>query len=77
MSKTNMRYWLCQVTGWGVWGLIIMYFNLVVFGDRFQEMGGKQQFIISLAIFLLVGILTTHLLRFIIKKTNWLNKIHK
>lgn len=72
MSKTNMRYWLCQVTGWGVWGLIIMYFNLVVFGDRFQEMGGKQQFIISLAIFLLVGILTTHLLRFIIKKTNWL-----
>lgn len=72
MSKTNIRYWLCQITGWGVWGLIIMYFNLVVFGDRFKEQGGQQQFIISLAIFLFVGILTTHILRLIIKKTNWL-----
>ncbi len=72
MRKINIRYWLCQVTGWGVWGIIIMYFNLVVFGDRFKEQGGKQEFLVSIAIFLISGILTTHLLRFIIKKTNWL-----
>lgn len=72
MRKMNIRYWLCQVTGWGVWGLILLYFNFVVFGDRFKEQGGQKEFLISLAILLVSGILTTHLLRFIIKKTNWL-----
>ncbi|MFZ1452526.1 MAG: histidine kinase [Ferruginibacter sp.] len=72
MGKINVRYWLCQLTGWGVWGLILLYFNFVVFGDRFKEQGGQKEYLISLAILLLSGILTTHLLRFIIKKTNWL-----
>ncbi len=72
MSKTNKRYWLCQLTGWGVWGLIILYFNFVVFGDRLKEQGGQKENLISLVIFLAVGILTTHILRLIIKRTNWL-----
>ena len=72
MSKRNIRYWLCQVTGWGVWGLILLYFNFVVFGDMFKEQGGQKEYLISVGIMLLSGILTTHLLRFIIKKTNWL-----
>ncbi len=72
MSKTNKRYWLCQLTGWGVWGLIIVYFNFVVFGDRLKEQGGQKENLISLVIFLAVGIFITHLLRLIIKRTNWL-----
>ncbi|MEP7255643.1 MAG: histidine kinase [Ferruginibacter sp.] len=72
MSKTNIRYWLCQITGWGVWGLILLYFNFVVFGDRFKEQGGQNEYMVSLAILLVSGILVTHLLRYIIKKTNWL-----
>ncbi len=72
MHKTNVRYWLCQLTGWGVWGLILLYFNFVVFGDRFKEQGGQKEYVVSLSILLVSGILTTHLLRFIIKKTNWL-----
>lgn len=72
MKNLNVRYWLCQILGWGIWGLIITYFNLVIFGDRFAESGGKKEFVISLVIFLLSGFLATHLLRTIIKKTNWL-----
>lgn len=72
MSKTNIRYWLCQITGWGIWGLILLYFNLVVFGERFKEQGGKKEYLISLAIFLFCGIICTHILRLIIKKTSWL-----
>ena len=72
MRKINMRYWLCQVFGWGFWGIIIMYFNLVVFADKFAELGGKKEFVISLTMFLVFGILSTHLLRTVIKKTNWL-----
>jgi two-component system LytT family sensor kinase len=71
MRKPNLRYWLCQLTGWGVWGLISMYFNLVIFGDRFKEQGGKKEFLISLAIFLVAGVLTTHLLRLALKQINW------
>lgn len=73
MSKTSKRYWLCQITGWGLWGLIIVYFNFVVWGDRLREQGGQKENLISLAIFLIFGILITHLLRFILKKTNWLS----
>jgi two-component sensor histidine kinase len=72
MGKLNVRYWLCQIIGWGVWGLILLYFNFVVFGDRFKEQGGQKEYLVSLAILLLLGILATHLLRSIIKKTNWL-----
>ncbi|MFZ1784101.1 MAG: histidine kinase [Ferruginibacter sp.] len=72
MEKPNVRYWICQFTGWGVWGLILLYFNFIVFGDRFKEEGGQKEYVISLAILLVSGILVTHLLRFIIKKTNWL-----
>ncbi|HRI23205.1 MAG TPA: histidine kinase [Ferruginibacter sp.] len=71
MSKTNVRYWLCQVTGWGLWGLIILYFNFVVFGDRLKEQGGEKENLISLGIFLLVGIFITHIARLILKRTNW------
>ncbi|HMK03980.1 MAG TPA: histidine kinase [Ferruginibacter sp.] len=72
MRKTNIRYWLCQITGWGVWGLIILYFNFVVFGDRLKEQGGEKENLISLAIFLAVGILITHILRLILKRMNWM-----
>lgn len=72
MSKTNVRYWLCQVTGWGLWGLIILYFNFVVFGDRLREQGGEKENLISLAIFLVTGIAITHIARLILKRTNWL-----
>lgn len=72
MNKTGKRYWLSQITGWGVWGLIILYFNFVVFGDRLKEQGGQKENLISLVIFLGAGILTTHILRLIIKRTNWL-----
>jgi len=72
MSKTNVRYWLCQITGWGVWGLIITYFNFVVFGDRLKEQGGEKENLISLVVFLLLGILITHTLRLILRRINWL-----
>lgn len=72
MQKTNIRYWLCQIGGWGIWGLIFVYFSIFIFGDRFIEQGGKKEYLISLVIYLVCGVLCTHLLRTVIKKTNWL-----
>jgi two-component sensor histidine kinase len=72
MGKINIRYWLCQILGWGLLGIIILYFNLIVFADKWMEQGGKKEYLISLGIFLSCGILTTHLLRTIIKRISWL-----
>ena len=72
MRKMNIRYWLCQILGWGIFGLIHIYFNLVVFGEQFAQHGGQNEYLISIGIFLSSGILSTHILRTIIKKTHWL-----
>ncbi|WP_462221261.1 sensor histidine kinase [Ferruginibacter sp.] len=72
MGKVNVRYWLCQIIGWGIFGLIHIYFNLVVFAEQFAQHGGQNEYLISLAIFLVSGIISTHILRTIIKRTNWL-----
>jgi two-component sensor histidine kinase len=72
MGKVNVRYWLCQILGWGIFGLIHVYFNLVVFREQFAQHGGENEYLISLSIFIISGILSTHLLRTVIKKTHWL-----
>jgi len=72
MGKVNVRYWLFQVLGWGIFGLIHTYFNLGVFGEQFAQHGGQKEYLISLSIFLVSGIICTHLLRIVVKKTNWL-----
>ncbi|MGC4100150.1 sensor histidine kinase [Ferruginibacter sp.] len=72
MGKTNIRYWLCQVLGWGIFGLIHIYFNLGVFREQFAQHGGQDEYLISLGIYLVSGIICTHILRTVIKNTNWL-----
>ena len=70
MRNTNIRYWICQLSGWGLWILISMYFSLVTFSDRFEQ-GGKKEYLVSLCIYFCVGIILTHILRLIIRKANW------
>lgn len=72
MGKINIRYWLCQILGWGVFGLIHVYFNLVVFREQFSQHGGENEYLISLGIYVVSGILATHILRTIAKRTHWL-----
>ena len=72
MGKVNIRYWLCQFLGWGIFCLFNVYFNLVVFREQFAQHGGENEYLFSMAIFFITGILSTHLLRTIIKKTHWL-----
>lgn len=72
MGKINIRYWLCQVLGWGIFGLIHVYFNLVVFREQFSQHGGENEYLVSLGIYVVSGILATHILRTIAKRTHWL-----
>lgn len=72
MGKINIRYWLCQILGWGVFGLIHVYFNLVVFREQFSQHGGENEYLVSLGIYVVSGILATHILRTVAKRTHWL-----
>jgi hypothetical protein len=88
MKQISWRYWLCQIVGWGVWCCFALYLNLVVYKDSFENMYGvdqnpinaaqqidtaKSKFFIGLFINFICAILITHLLRYILKKINWLH----
>jgi two-component sensor histidine kinase len=81
MKSTNWRYWLCQVLGWGVWGAFGMYLTFVVYKESFENMYSTtpeqleiatKKYYYSFFITFICAILITHLLRFGLKKMDWL-----
>ncbi len=66
------RYWLFQCIGWGSFALINIFFaylfNVFEKGDEIQPFLGR------LGVFLVLGVLTSHLMRFFIIQLNILQK---
>jgi two-component system LytT family sensor kinase len=63
MSR-NKRYWLSQLCGWGLFALINIFFAY-----SFDKMGSteeQQKFYFRLLIFVAIGFLFTHLMRYIV-----------
>lgn len=72
MRSGNTKYWLCQFVGWGSFALIN-----VIFAISFEKMGdavARQMFFTRLGIFVSLGILFTHIMRFVIIRLNTLQK---
>lgn len=72
MRIGNSRYWLFQAGGWGLFALINIFFAY-----SFQRMDNPESRHIILArlgIFVLMGIVFTHLMRFVIIRLNVLQK---
>ncbi|MFZ9660877.1 MAG: sensor histidine kinase [Chitinophagaceae bacterium] len=65
--KNISRYWLFQAVGWGMFILINSFFALS-YGNF------KSEFLGRLVLFVLLGLIFTHLMRSIIKKMELLNK---
>jgi two-component sensor histidine kinase len=72
MGNSNLRYWLCQFLGWGIFGLIHAYINLVMLSERFSQHGGQNEYLLSLAFYVIAGIAATHILRIVAKRMQWL-----
>lgn len=66
MQLKLSKYWLCQICGWGAFGLVTVFFAYT-YG---QPITGK--FVARLILGLALGIPITHLLRNIIIKKQWL-----
>jgi two-component sensor histidine kinase len=74
MHKTTLRYWICQLIGWGGWSSINLFFVYLFAHDMYFKPAEKRN--IFLAIILIEcfwNILATHALRFFLKKTDWIN----
>jgi two-component sensor histidine kinase len=72
MRFGNSKYWLFQVAGWGLFALINVFFAY-----SFEKMGepeARRIIFTRLGIFVLLGILFTHLMRFVIIRLNTLQK---
>ncbi|HEY4207179.1 MAG TPA: histidine kinase [Puia sp.] len=65
-KNTSRYYWLCQISGWGFLGLV-----LVLFSPTFEQKI-TLKLIGFLAVVMVTGILATHLFREVIRRSGWL-----
>jgi two-component sensor histidine kinase len=80
MKIVNLRYWLCQIIGWGLWSAFGIYLYFVVYKEMFETTFStteqlsiaKNKFWIALSLTFVTAILITHALRAILKKINWM-----
>ena len=73
MVRINYKYWLCQLIGWGGWALLNLFFVYLFISDVYLKPAEKGHiFFMSLAIESVIFIISTHLLRFTLKKLNWM-----
>jgi len=60
------NYWWCQLAGWGVVGLSF------IFAAYFFRQPITREYLLKTLIVAVAGVVSTHLLRWVIKKYNWL-----
>ncbi len=80
MRKTAVRYWICQIVGWGGWTSANLFFIYLFAHDIYFKPDDKRTiFFAVLFIEFFWNVLATHALRFTLKKIQWikfsLNKV--
>ena len=73
MRKTTLRYWICQVFGWGGWTMLSIVTVYLFASDMYLNTPEKKFFFFAtLFIEFFWFIAATHFLRFVLKKINWM-----
>lgn len=73
MHRTTLRYWICQILGWGGWTLLNLAFFYFFLQDVYMKVGETRSRLFAiLFIQFFWYIAATHLLRFFLKKTGWI-----
>ena len=71
--KLNIKYWVCQIIGWGGWAAINLFFIYLFVSDMYLKPPEKRNvFLGALLIQFIWAIIATHLLRYVLKKINWM-----
>jgi len=66
LSRSYKYYWWCQAAGWGFVGLSLIFITFTFEGNVTND------FYKRIGVVILAGITTTHLLRLMIRRLNWL-----
>lgn len=73
MRKTTLRYWVCQVLGWGIWPLLTLFIVYFYASDMYLKPKEKRNiFYAVLIIEFLWNIIATHALRYVLKRIPWI-----
>jgi two-component system, LytTR family, sensor kinase len=67
MSSANARYWICQIAGWGMVGITMLFF-----AHAYQVHISNNELVGRMLVVFLAGIGVTHLLRLFIKWRGWI-----
>ncbi|HYC41199.1 MAG TPA: histidine kinase [Chitinophagaceae bacterium] len=72
MRFGRRKYWLFQITGWGLFALINVFFAYSF--NKMDDAESRRVIFTRLGIFVLLGIVFTHIMRFVIIRLNTLQK---
>ncbi len=73
MKKKTIRYWICQLLGWGGWTSLNLFFVYLFANDYYLKSDERKYiFFGSLIIQFVWYIIATHALRFVLKKIGWI-----
>ena len=72
MFTGKKRYWIFQLSGWGSFFLLHMFFAWVY--GKFDTMADRQLFLTRAGTYILIGFTITHLVRYLIIKLKLLDK---
>lgn len=73
MQRTTVRYWICQILGWGGWTLLNLSFFYFFLQDTYWQVGARRDLLFDILLIQFVWyIAATHILRFFLKKTGWI-----
>lgn len=73
MQRINLRYWACQLLGWGGWSVLNIFTAYQFASDFYFTPEEKRNiFFISISIEFIWCIIATHLLRMVLKKMGWM-----
>lgn len=67
MQNRNKLYWILQLSGWGLIGLVMLFF-----AHAYNYKISKEVLLGKIAVVTIAGIFTTHLLRLLINYLGWL-----
>jgi len=73
MKNSVLRYWLCQLIGWGGWSLLNIFFVYLFAQDYYFKGERSRLFFTILIIEFVWYVLATHLLRMVLKRTPWIH----
>ena len=73
MQKRIYRYWVCQILGWGGWTLLNLAFFYFLLQDTYWKSPERRHRLLAILLIEFCWyIMATHLLRFVLKKTGWI-----